>query len=256
MTIPVVPRATYLQCAFKFGFHAGDVPPTSFYDPVDFTKVEITNPVQEADVLTSNMEGSIGEALASVNKPSESAKIALEADYMPPALLALLMGADLSELAQSTAPVVDEAVTPVLGLWVPLAHRYLETSGISAKTAAEAAVTSDHYAVDTVNGLFKALDATGATVAKLSYTKSDRTGEIYKGGKVKSAYLMLVGTGTEKVSQKRCRIVIFKASLAASSTFDPVAGGYLKGSLAGNLLTPSTETSPYQYEYLDLASTL
>lgn len=256
MTVPVASRATYLNCALKYGFWAGDVAPTSFYDPANFTKAEITNPTQESDVLTSNMEGSIGEALASVNKPTAAAKIALEGDYMAPALVSLLLGADLTELAQSTAGVVDEAVTPAVGLWVPLANKYLETSGISAKTAADAAVTSDHYAVDTVNGLFKALDATGATVAKLSYTKSDRTGEIYKGGKVKSAYLMLVGTGTEKVSQKRCRIVVHKASLAASSAFDPVTGGYLKGSFAGDLLTPSTETAPYQYEYLDLASTL
>ena len=256
MTIPVASRATYLNCAFKYGFWAGDVAPTTLYDPANFTKVEITNPAQEADVLTSNMEGSIGEALASVNKPTEAAKIALDVDYMAPALVALLMGADITELSQATAGVTDEAITPVIGLWVPLANQYIEASGIVAETSGDVTVTSDHYAVDLVNGLFKALDATGATVAKITYTKSDRAGEIYKGGKVKSAYVQLVGKGTEKVSQKSCRIIVHKASLAASSAFDPVAGGYLKGSFAGDLLTPSTETSPYQYEYLDLASTL
>ena len=89
MAIPVVSRATYLNCAFKYGFWSGDTAPTQFYDPANFTKAEITNPVQEADVLPSNMEGSIGEALASVNKPTEAAKISLEADYMSPALMAV-----------------------------------------------------------------------------------------------------------------------------------------------------------------------
>ncbi len=123
-----------------------------------------------------------------------------------------------------------------------------------AKTSGDVTVDSTHYSIDLINGLFKALDATGATVAKISYHKATRTGEIYKGGAAKSAYLMLVGTGTEKITQKRCRLTIHKASLAASAAFDPVAGGYVKGSFAGDLLTPSTETSPWTYEYLDMAA--
>lgn len=258
MAIPVVSRATYLNCAFKYGFWSGDTAPTQFYDPANFTKAEITNPVQEADVLPSNMEGSIGEALASVNKPTEAAKISLEADYMSPILMGLLLGADITELSQTTAAIADEAITPALGLWVPLANKYLAPHGtgteIVAETSGDVTVASTHYEIDHINGLFKATSATGMTVAKISYHTATRAGEIYKGGKVKSAYIKLVGTATEKVSQKRCRIVVHKASLAAASAFDPVAGGYVKGTFAGDLLTPSTETSPWQYEYLDLAA--
>lgn len=254
MALPVASRAIYLNCAFKPGFWSGDAAPTQFYDPVNFTKLEITAQVQEADRLLSNLEGSAGEALASVNKPTDPAKLSAEADYMSPQMLALLLGADLSEVTQNTGTITDEAVTPAVGVWVPLANKYLSDSGISAKTAADVAVAASHYTVDTINGLFKALDATGATVAKLSYTKAARTAEVHKAGKAKSAYLMFVGTGTEKVSQRRCRLVIHKASLAAGGAFDPVAGGYLKGTFAGDLLTPSTETSPWQMEFLDLAA--
>lgn len=258
MAIPVASRATYLNCAFKYGFWSGDTAPTNFYDAANFTKAEITNPVQEADVLPSNMEGSIGEALASVNKPTEAAKISLEADYMSPILMGLLLGADITELSQTTAAVTDEAITPVLGLWIPLANKYLAPHGtgteIVAETSGDVTVASTHYEIDHINGLFKATSATGMTVAKISYHTATRSGEIYKGGKVKSAYVKLVGTATERVSSKRCRIVVHKASLAAASAFDPVAGGYVKGTFAGDLLTPSTETSPWQYEYLDLAA--
>lgn len=256
MTLAVAPRAIYLNCAFKIGFWSGDTAPTQFYDPCNFTKLEITSQTQEADSLISNIEGSVGETLASVQKSTNPASLSAEADYMPPKMFGLLLGADITELSQTTAGVTDEAITPALGLWVPFTsgNKYIETTGFSAKTSADAAVAASHYEVDYVNGLFKALDATGVTVAKISYTKSTRTGEIYKGGKAKSEYLKLVGTGTEKVTQKRCRLVIHKASLAASGAFDPVTGTYVKGAFAGDLLTPSTETSPWQYEYLDLAA--
>jgi hypothetical protein len=56
------------------------------------------------------------------------------------------------------------------------------------------------------------------------------------------------------VSQRRCRLVLHKANLAASGTFDPVTGTYVNGAFAGNLLTPLGETSPWQYEFLDLAA--
>lgn len=254
MTIAVASRAIYLNCVFKYGVWSGVTPPTSYYDPLNITKLEITAQKQESDNLISNMDGSIGQALASVNKPTDSAKITMEANYMPPSLFGLLLGADISEINQSTSAVVDEAITPVVGMWVPLASRYIEASGFSAKTAADAVISSSHYSVDLINGLFKALDSTGATVAKVSYTKSTRTGEAYDGGQAKSQYLKFVGTGTEKTTSRKCRLVIHRASLAASGSFDPVTGTYVKGDLAGSLLTPDGEPSPWRYEYLDLAA--
>jgi hypothetical protein len=254
MALSVASRAVYLNCAFKPGFWSGDVAPTSFYDPINFTKLEITGQVQEADRLISNMEGSHGEALASVNKPTDPAKLSAEADYMSPLMLALLLGSDVTEVTQVTGSVVDEAITPAVVIWIPLANRYIEATGFSAETAADVAVAASNYSVDLINGLFKALNATGATVARVSYTRSARVSETHKAGKAKSSYVMLIGTGTDKVSQRRCRLLIHKASLAAGGAFDPVAGGYLKGTFAGDLLTPSTETSPWQMEFLDLAA--
>lgn len=260
MTIPVASRALYLRCEFKFGVWSGDTPPTSYYDPVNFTKLEIQSQVQEFEQLISNMESTSGQILASVAKPTEAASLSAEADYMPPVLFGLLLGADITELSQAELQVTDEAVTLALGVWVPLANKYilphttekpfvLETDGTP-----DVEIASTKYEVDYINGLIKAThaDAVGAKLA--TYYKATRTGEIYKGGQAKSSYLKLVGTGTEKISSKRVRLVIHKANLAASGAFDVAAGGFVKGVFAGDLLTPSGETSPWQYEYLDLAA--
>jgi len=59
---------SYLNCALKFGFWTGDTPPTQFYDPVNWTKMEINSQKQETDDLPSNIEGSVGELLASVRE--------------------------------------------------------------------------------------------------------------------------------------------------------------------------------------------
>lgn len=256
MAIPVASRATYLRCEFKFGVWNGDTAPTNFYDPINFSKLEIKSQVQEFEQLLSNMESTYGQILASVAKPTESANLSAECDYMPPYLMGLLLGAAITELSQTTSAVADEAITPVLGRWIPLANKYIAAHGtgteIVVETSGDVTIASSHYSIDLINGLYKALDSTGATAAKISYHPATRTGEIYKGGGATSAYLKLIGTGTEKVTSKRCRLQIHKVSLAASAAFDPVAGGYVKGTFAGDLITPSTETSPWTYEYLDL----
>ncbi|MDS4020671.1 MAG: hypothetical protein RKR03_09235 [Candidatus Competibacter sp.] len=258
MTVAVASKSLYLNCAIKFGFWSGDTAPTQFYDPVNWTKLELTSQQQESDDLLSNMEGSAGEILASVNKTTEAGSLSAEADYMPPALYAVLLGATLSEVTQTTSAVVDEAITPAVGLWVPLANKYLAAHGtgteIVAKTAADATVASTHYEVDLVNGLFKALDATGATVAKISYHPATRTIENYAAGKAVSNYVMLVGSATEKVSMKRGRIVVYKANLAGSAAFDPVTGTYVKGSFSGKMLTPTGYSSPWLFQVSDLAA--
>lgn len=258
MAIAVASKSLYLNCAIKFGFWSGDTAPTQFYDPVNWTKLELTSQVQESDDLLSNMEGSAGEILASVNKTTEAGSLSAEADYMPPALYAVLLGATLTEVTQTTAAVADEAITPAVGLWVPLANKYLAAHGtgteIVAETSGDVTIASTHYEVDLVNGLFKALDATGATVAKISYHTATRTIENYAAGKAISQYVMLIGSATEKVSMKRGRIHVHKVNLAGSAAFDPVTGTYVKGQFSGKMLTPTGYTSPWTFQVSDMAA--
>ncbi len=223
MAVAVASKALYLNCAIKFGFWSGDTAPTQFYDAVNWTKMELTSQVQEADDLLSNMEGSAGEALASVNKTTEPGSLSGEADYMPPALYAVLLGATLSEVTQTELDVVKEAVTVARGLWVPLAHKYIAVHGtgteIIAYTAADGEIASTHYEIDHVNGMIKSISATGDTITKLSYTRAARTIEQYAAGKAVSNYVMLRG-----------------------------------GSFAGTMLTPTGYDSPWEFQVSDLAA--
>lgn len=259
MALAVASKALYLNCAIKFGFWSGDTAPTQFYDAVNWTKLELTTQQQEAENLLSNMEGSAGEPLASVNKTTEAGSLSAEADYMPPQLFSVLLGATLTEVTQTTGAVADEAITPAVGLWVPLANKYLAphaagTTPIVAETSGDVTVDSSHYSVDLVNGMFKALDATGATVAKISYHTTTRSIENYAAGKAISNYVMLVGSATEKVSSQRGRIQIYKVNLSGSAAFDPVTGTYVKGTFGGTMLTPTGYTSPWLFQVSDLAA--
>jgi hypothetical protein len=253
-----------LNCAFKFGLWSGDTAPVSYYDPVNFTKMEITSQVQESDNLLSNMDGSIGEALASVQRPTEPARLEAEANFMPPALFGLLLGADITELNQSaTTPGSPETIgslTLVQGLWTPLPHQYLAAHGTGTEIVAKAVdqsgttIAAEHYEVDLINGLIKAKTSTGATIKWVSYFRAARTGEIYAGGKAKSEFVRLVGTGTEQTTQKRVRLIVEKANLSGSGAFDPTTGTYVNGVFAGDLLTPSGASAPWTYVYTDLAA--
>lgn len=251
-------RFIFLRSTLKFGFWDGTAAPSQFQGPAEFTKAEVTVPKQEAEELIGNTEDTAGETVASQNKATESASFSCEFQSMTRDLFALLIGADVSALSQSTGAVTDEAITPAVGLWIKLANEYLAEDGtgteIVGKTASDVVVASSHYQIDHINGLFMALDATGATVRKLSYHKASRSGEIYEAGKTKSADVMLIGTATEKTSMRRCRILLRKISLAPSGAFDIAKGGYVTGGLQGKMQRPSGAASPWRFEYTDMAA--
>lgn len=242
----------YLQCKMKFGLWSGDTPPTSFYPAVNFTKLGLTAPKQEIERLKSNMEGTVGQDLASVQKPTEDSSVTLSGEFTraPRKMLGLAIGADISALAQVGATVTDEAVVLAVGVWVPLASSWL-TSFTGLKTAGDVAVAASHYEVDLVDGMIMALDATGATGTKASYVSATVDGEIYDAGKIKSDFIMLRGTATDQVTKKRGILTIHRANVAPDGEWDVVAAGFLKGALAGSCETPEyagyTRTSPYQF---------
>ena len=249
MAISTASRALFLNTALKPGFWNGDVPPSQFLDPVNFTKFEITGQKQDFKKLPSMMDGSVGETLASVPNPTDAAKVTAEANYMPPDMLSLLLGADISEVTTTQSTVTDELVTTALGFWIPLGNQNI--TAFSLKTGAGVAVDAAKFAVDTTNGLIKALHADAVGVGmQASYTKSARSSELYRSGKAKSAYVQFLGTGTEKVSGRKSLIRVWKCSLAATDAFDLVGNDYLNGAIEGDMLTPPDKSSPWEFELL------
>jgi hypothetical protein len=252
MAIATAPRGFYLNCAFRFGIRAdGVAEPTNYYDNLNLTKLELTGQTQESDDLPSNIDGQIGELLASVNKPTEAASLTAELNYMPPVLWAVLMGADLTEVTQTADTVTDSAITVTNGLWTKLPDTFINPTGITCKTAADATVTaSGNYEVDTVSGMIKGLSVTGATITKISYTKlamAAGSAHRYDAGKAKSTYCKFIGTATDKITNTKGLLIIHNVNLAPSSTFDPVTGTYASGALTGKMITPSGQSSPWSF---------
>jgi hypothetical protein len=253
MALSTSPRAIYLRCELKVGLWSGDTWPAYYTDPINFETVELTAPEQEKEELISNMTSNFGSALDSQSKPTAAATTSMTFSTMPPQLLAVVLGADVTEETQSSADVTAEAVTTVLNVWVPLANAYITAHGtgteIALTTSGDVAVDASKYEIDLVNGMIKAIhaDAVG-TGMKLSYTKAARTWEEYAAGQAKSAYVHLVGSATDKVSGQVGKLDIWKASVAPSGSVDPVVGGYFKGTLAGSLIAPTGKASPWQWQ--------
>lgn len=247
-------RPIYLQCSMNYGLWNGDTAPTQYQGPINITKLETTPIKQENDRLISNIDGSFGEALASVSKPTDPGTLSMEFNSMPKDLLALVIGADTATLTQTSDTVTDEAITTALNIWVPLANKFLDSATpLVLETAGtpDVVIDSSKYQVDYVAGLVMATHADAVGTKQATYKKLALTAaESYKAGKAKSAYIKLIGAATEKVSGKRGLLTIHKASVSNSSAYDWVKGGYTSGALSGDMLTPAGEDSPYLFQYL------
>lgn len=240
-------RFIYLECALSAAVYSGDTQPTELDGPMEFSKVEITPPVQENVEYLSNIQGYVGEAVASVPKATDPAKITLEFGSLTREFLAALLGSTVSTVTQTTGAVTDEAVTGVLDKWVRLANPYLTTATISV-TKSATPVDAAKYEVDRVAGLYRALHADAVGSVLVSYTKDNATIERHAAGKAVSTKVYLYGRALEKQSSKLGTIEIWRASLAADGPFDPVVGGFFKGTLTGTLETPSGKTSPWVFD--------
>lgn len=254
MTLSSAPRAVYIRGEHKIGIRPSpNVSPGTFVGPLNFTSIEITGAKQEFEKLISNMANSYGATLASVAKVSDPAKIKLESETMTPEYLALMLGADVSEVTQAASAVALDTIDTVLNRWSKLDNEYLEAHGtgteIALKTSASVVVSADKYELDLVNGMVRPIHADAVGVGmKLSYSKSARTLERYLAGLAKSAYVQLSGLAVDKVSGKSGRLDIWCASLAASGAVQMAQGGYFKLVLEGDLVMPADKASPWSWE--------
>lgn len=249
-------RAIYLNFEGRVGIWDGLTPPTGYSDVINFEVMNITVPEQDEVKLISRMTSSYGSALDSQNVPTDSvAAVEIEASTFTPWMLEILLGADVTEATQAATPVVNELVDTALNVWVPIDKRGIDTEEtIALKTGADAAVDAAKYQIDSHLGMIKAIhaDAVG-TGMKISYTPLAITWEKYEAGLAKTAYVHITGAATEKVSNKVGIVDVWRASLKPNGAFTPIGGEYLKGSLTGDLITPSvailgaTPTAPWTW---------
>lgn len=245
-------RPIYINVAMNFGIWVNDVEPTQFDGPVNFTQLEFTPGAQEFDDLLSNVDGSVGELLASVGRPTESAQATIAFNSQPKDLLAIALNADASALSQTGATQTDQAITLVLDKWVafPNGHRHIDTATVVVEKTGPVTIPAAEYEVDGPAGLIRALTANAATAIQVTYDTLTVTGDIMDAGKAKQTTVKLLGSATNKVTGKRGTLEIYKAILTANNNVDWAAGQYISGSAAGKLITPTGKISPYQFVQL------
>lgn len=242
----------YLQCEMYCALRPTDDVPTQLHGPVNFTKIETTPIEQEADDLISNMAGSVGEVLASVQKPTKPGQVSMECNTMPGPLLPLIMSADVAAYSQTSSAVTDLVVSTAMGIWTKFPAEYLSATGLSLKDASNAVVDPSKYKINRVVGAIMPLhaDAVGVSM-KLSGTKSAVTGDTYYAGKAISSYLYLTGKAYDKYANTWGVLTIERASVSNKQANDWVAGGWMKGALTGPLLTPLGANGPIKFTMTD-----
>lgn len=246
-----IPAAVYTECKFKAGVWSGDIEPSQFYDPCNFTSLELTPPKQEKVQVLSNMEGSVGEALSTVFKTSAPGAVKGVVNSMDQTLGAIILGADVAALSQTGAAVTDEAVTTVLGVWAPLANKYLAAAGFELKDPLDATVDASKYEVDTLAGLIKATHADAVGECTVNYSTDDAAGRTFSSGKSKQVYLQLRGSATEKKTGKRGYIQIHQIACVSDQALDLAKAGHWEGTLSGDMITPVGKSSPWEFVALD-----
>jgi hypothetical protein len=231
--------AVYLNFEGRIGLWDGDTPPTSYSDFVNFEVITVKPQEQDTVNLISRMTSNYGAVLASVNTASETAaSVEIEASTFTDDMLALMLGSTYQTVSQTATVVVDEPVDLSLGTYIKLAHRYIES--VSVTNAATATVLpSSALVIDNTNGMVKLMDISYSGAALVSYSVTEQSWTEFASGTAASEYVHITGETTNKVDRKKGTLDIWKASLKSSGTFNPVGGEFLKGSLSGDLITPS-----------------
>lgn len=159
MALRTAPKPIFIDFEGVIGEWVSDtVPPTSYSDFLELESLEIAVPEQQTVKLIGRRTSTLGLAIDSQNRATDSvANVTIKANTFHPALLALAMGASVSEETQSAA-LVSEVVTTVLDVWVPLGSVGLAADG----TGTEIALGTGAYANIGVVG-----DNNGITITAL-----------------------------------------------------------------------------------------
>ncbi len=254
MPLSKAPSAVFLNCEFRAGIWSGLTPPVEYSDFMNFERLELSVPGVETEKLVSRMTSSLGAALDSQPVPTdEVARVEAEFSTMPPSLIAIALGATVVETARSGVPsVTAEPITTVQDVWVPLATNGA-IDGSSVALTIGALVDPSEYEVDAELAMIKALTPGASGTGTIDYAVPDRTWEDYTAGIAVDEFVHITGQATDKVTGYIGIMDIWRANLAPNGTFDPVGGGHLRGSVAGDLIVPTVNirgelpTTPWRW---------
>ncbi len=227
-----------------------------FLDPLNTTKLAITQPDPDKKIRTSRMKDTLGQALDTVfiAKPTE---MTIDFDDQPAEILAMAMIGNIAAISQGSGSATDEAVSLIPGRWVDLAHGNIAASGFNVSTAAAPStplVLGTDYSVDYDIGLIKALEG-GAlsitTACLIDYSYAARSGKRVTGATAPTINCRILLDGKNLANGRACKLEIDYAVLAPTGDIDFMNGDFITTSMKGLLKTLPGQTGPYRYTEYD-----
>lgn len=228
---------------------------TGYLDPVNTTKLAISQPDPDKKERISNMKDTLGQALDVVSFPKPT-EIAIAIDDQPAEILAMALLGTVETLSEGAGSVTDEAVMLIPGRWVPLDHRNLNASGIEVATAAAPStplVEGTDYQINHAAGLIKALTGgaiSAATDCLIDYDHSAVSGTRITGATRPIIKARLLVIGKNLANGKAVRLEVDEATLAPTGEVDLLNGEYVTTELKGTMKVLTGQTDPYRYEEL------
>jgi hypothetical protein len=250
MALRTTARPLMFDIQARIGLWSGDTPPPQYQPDHEFS-VEITPPSMSTVRVIGRTIDSLGESLLSARRPSgEVAQVKIMTTTYSPAVMALALGAAVSEVDVTATPVADQAITTVLGLWVPVYDGPIGTVSLDI----DGAVATDKYQVDTALGMLRAIHADAVGTGTVSYTPAARTYEQYAAGAAVDSYWHLTGRARNVDTGMEGTLDLWRCNLVPDGAITvPTGESAFEASLSGDLVTPAvavrgyTPTSPWRF---------
>lgn len=250
MALRTTARPLMFDFQGRMGLWSGDTPPTQYQPDLELV-VEITPPALNTVRVLGRSIDTLGESLLSARRPSgEVAQVKVSTTTYSPAVMALALAAAVAEVSVSATPVADQAITTVLGLWVPVFDGPIGGVGLDIGGA----VAADKYEVDTALGMVRATHADAVGTGTIDYTPAARTYEQYAAGSAVDSYWHLTGRARNVDTGMEGTLDLWRANLAPDGAITVPSGEQaFEASFSGDLVTPSvavrgyTPTSPWRF---------
>ncbi len=229
---------------------------TGYLDPVNTTKLAITQPDPDVKTRISNMKDTLGQALDSVSLPKPS-ELVIAIDEQPAEILAMALLGSIETYSQGSGSVTDEAVTLVPGRWIAIAKRNINQSGFVLATAAAPSTPLAEgvdYQVNRAAGLVKALPGGAiatATACLVDYGYAAVSGQRITGGTRPICKARILVDGKNLATGKACTLEIDEATLSPTGEIDLLNGEFVTTELKGAMKTLPGLSSPYRYVEYD-----
>lgn len=237
-----VSEGKILEINAYIGEWSGTTAPTSFFGPVNFTKLEAAPGETSIQNRPSRRQIDAGQSLNSVSKTGPYT-LNGETDDAGQEILRLQLLGTTSAVTQSANSETGEAVTLVENKWVPLSRQNLVSGTATIATKTE----GTDFQLDYQAGLIMALNAGCAGAQTVAYDYADIAAKKTTAGTEQTKVLQLRLSGVNSATGKKVWAKVHQWDCKPQGGWDALSEEFVKTVLNGTMTTPSGENGPLEW---------